>query len=1413
MTLFRLPLGTVDPNMAAVGKHLTGATDYPTQATLGMILVSNGQGSATFQPSGTAPPNAHVLATTTGLGPQHTTSGLTAGMLLRATGATTAAFANVTAADINPGVFPNGTFQFAVGGGALIVGPDPGGSEIFRVGGSINLPTTGSYDIGAVQRVNQSGNGNYTQLFDPTGRVAVYLGGGDQGNYSDNTTHYFRSRTGTAFMVLDSGSLRPAVSGGITLGASTLPWGPAWITNTAGTAFVYGRSTTVYPLGVKGRVYSEDDTSGNEAGYSWRTTGAAVDTKMWDAITTGPAMTFRFLSDNEASATTWLQVNRSGMTFTSAVFGTDPGDPITGLADLVRVGGNFVAKQQITALGATGVSCEINWYQPDQTTDSKQWDIIVSGLTLQFRAVNDANSLATPWLNVIRSGISIGSVTLPVDNNGLFLGTTHPIRIQNESSIGASAGRLWVIPSDADSSTSKSFVSIGTAFDNDRGIDLRYTPGTTGAFGGALLIGQVFKNAANFTHETTDIYSRGVATFEVQHLGVQVLSGTLGIQTPPLAARLVNAVGTVTADGSNNAYGMVNQPAFQSGVTANGVVYYAQAGTQAAVFTVGAVYGYYVDDANKGAGSTITTQYGLYVVSQTKGTNNVAIQTNAGAVNLGDNTTISGTGDPALFFNAGTVGSTTWLYGSISGVGKFRVQRDGKIAGLSFSVQSGTDINAGTLVFNVANTGAITNVSRNINKSDNSSSAGFWSAANDGTQQGFFGSLGGLTTGTSDVGIFQNGTSPAWCIVATVAGDVGLGRSYSGGLGGTQGVVDGTWTRFGGGSLTTQAYDVLSFDPLVNKWRPRFLQTQVSTGVLTASANADGTFSVFAFDGRTLSGTSIAGPTPTVTAVYGGFIIDMGSTPPTNFAWDIEWTNSANGNTGGPFRCTSQKAVFQFFSANSTVPFGTTATTFQFKVSQTGGTAAVYGTSSAALAASLQTEVNAFGLIVASQIACVNLAAISADLGVVAAGVIADFITPASQTKGIFIKSTAFQTSPGANWTGGIFFAGANPIQASVTGLGIDFTATGTNPILRFQGGGSTPLLQLLASGAMDVGPGATGSPAVNLARIYTKEVLDAPVTGGAVSSRSVLYWKNDTGQEFVWGARIIARNVYTSSTTWTKSASTVLVMVHVWGGGGGGGGGSTAGSGANAFGGSGGGGGAYAFAIYRAQDLGATATITVGAGGTAGAGGAGGVGGTSSFVSGSINLSAYGGAGGGTGASAGGGGGGLFGAGSGTTGGTGFGGTGGATGTVGLVGGGGGGSQGANGGGGSPGAASHYGGGGGGGGSGPQTTTTGGAGGASNNSAQTGGGGAGGTSSVSGSGTGGTAGANAPSEYASGAGGGGGGAGAVTTGSASGGAGGNGGAPGGGGGGGGGAAAPNSPGAGSGGVGGGGQVIVYELG
>ena len=107
---------------------------------------------------------------------------------------------------------------------------------------------------------------------------------------------------------------------------------------------------------------------------------------------------------------------------------------------------------------------------------------------------------------------------------------------------------------------------------------------------------------------------------------------------------------------------------------------------------------------------------------------------------------------------------------------------------------------------------------------------------------------------------------------------------------------------------------------------------------------------------------------------------------------------------------------------------------------------------------------------------------------------------------------------------------------------------------------------------------------------------------------------------------------VFTNSGTFTPTAGKTSFLVMATGGGGGGGGGGT--GGVNNFGdGGGGGGGGTGWRMYNSTEMGGSAAVTIGAGGSqGGANGAGGAGGTTSLdPDGSgLTLSGRGGGGGG---------------------------------------------------------------------------------------------------------------------------------------------------------------------------------------
>lgn len=181
-------------------------------------------------------------------------------------------------------------------------------------------------------------------------------------------------------------------------------------------------------------------------------------------------------------------------------------------------------------------------------------------------------------------------------------------------------------------------------------------------------------------------------------------------------------------------------------------------------------------------------------------------------------------------------------------------------------------------------------------------------------------------------------------------------------------------------------------------------------------------------------------------------------------------------------------------------------------------------------------------------------------------------------------------------------------------------SVSGTNTILAT---GPTTVTSYAADQKFFFRPAVTntGATTINISSIGAKNIFSnnaACIGNELVAGVPVLIYYDGTQFHIVGNGSKRAgaygsMQVFTGNGTWTKPSGLVRVKVTVVGGGGAGGGPATTGASQQSGGGGGGAGGASIKTIATAA-LGATETVTVGAGGTGVAGGTGNTGGTSSF-------------------------------------------------------------------------------------------------------------------------------------------------------------------------------------------------------
>jgi hypothetical protein len=116
------------------------------------------------------------------------------------------------------------------------------------------------------------------------------------------------------------------------------------------------------------------------------------------------------------------------------------------------------------------------------------------------------------------AGASSGNITARLTTND------SKVRFYGYDLLGYNGANLWAI-----SNTSANQFTLGTSWDWDYSCDLLYTPGTAGAVGGTLVIGQTNKNNANYTHGSTIFYTNGAEKARITRYGTLLVGDSVEI--------------------------------------------------------------------------------------------------------------------------------------------------------------------------------------------------------------------------------------------------------------------------------------------------------------------------------------------------------------------------------------------------------------------------------------------------------------------------------------------------------------------------------------------------------------------------------------------------------------------------------------------------------------------------------------------------------------------------------------------------------------------------------------------------------------------------------------------------------------------------------------------------------------------
>lgn len=191
-------------------------------------------------------------------------------------------------------------------------------------------------------------------------------------------------------------------------------------------------------------------------------------------------------------------------------------------------------------------------------------------------------------------------------------------------------------------------------------------------------------------------------------------------------------------------------------------------------------------------------------------------------------------------------------------------------------------------------------------------------------------------------------------------------------------------------TVAPTADQLLSYSNTVSKWVPRTIQMSFATGNVGSSLLGDNTVAAYVA-GAPAGGSQGGTPsTPTTTALYKAIRVTLPTTLPANCVYVVDYSTNGGGFTTNAIITIANQIVHGALNPASTY-------SYKYLIRGAGDTA--YSTASSALNPSNVAEVNAFGVILASQITAPSLSSIVANIGTIIAGQIQDASTPTRQIR------------------------------------------------------------------------------------------------------------------------------------------------------------------------------------------------------------------------------------------------------------------------------------------------------------------------------------------------------------------------------------------------------------------------------